>query len=362
MIKTLYAVLTGLICFSTSLFSQCSFDATITPNNPILCPNDTITLTTEVYDSYQWYKDGILIPGATNQTLEVTAANDAGSQFYVACTLAACTENSDTILVDGWVFLLPYVITNTTPQLIGGGGEAYYCAGTTVELIMGTPYTENIVWYENGNPIPGEDSTSLLITQSGNYSASGAPAVCPDFIQYLGVTIPIVIMPPFEPDWPDFSSQGVIWWEGTCTNCLDCIFYYVDTAFYGGGPVDQGIEFNPGTPGTLDSLTFLIQYRALCFDTLGCIGVDTIMFDMESVEEHPFLQLQLYPNPAQDIIQLTLQDDIENYHVRIMDMFGRIILQQPMKNSFDVSQFSPGMYMVEVFSKKYYLRKRFIKT
>lgn len=359
--KKLIAVLTGLPCLFFSAYSQCSFDATISPNNPILCPYDTVVLSTEVYDSYQWYKDGIAIAGATNQTLEVTSL-DAGSSFYVAATLASCTENSDTILVDGWIFLLPYVITHTTPVQIGGGGESYYCEGTSVELELGLPYTENVTWYESGNPIPGEDSTTIFITQTGNYTVSGAPAICPDFIQYLGVTIPIIILPPFEPDWLDFHSEGVIWWEHECQNCETCTFYYIDTTNYGALPIDSGTNFMGTTMGDLTNLNYLIEYRAECYDSMGCLGIDTVFFDLESIEEHPFLALNVFPNPSTDIIQLYLHDDMVNYQLRMIDLFGRVVLQQPMKSSLDISTLPTGIYTIEVFSKKYFLRKRFIKT
>ncbi|HMC97050.1 MAG TPA: hypothetical protein VKG92_05340 [Flavobacteriales bacterium] len=95
---------------------QCPFDPTISPTEVILCPNGSQLLSTQTYDSWQWYKDGDLIPGATAQTYLVSN-NDIGSEFSVACTLAGCTEMSPAVLVDGWVFLLPYVIH--------GGDEPY---------------------------------------------------------------------------------------------------------------------------------------------------------------------------------------------------------------------------------------------
>ncbi len=350
-----YAVSSGMV------FSQCPFTATISPSAPILCPNDTIMLSTQVYDSYQWYKDGVLIPGATSQSLQVTS-NDAGSQFYVAATLSACTENSDTVLVDGWVFLLPYVIHNTPAVMTGGSGESYYCAGTVVELELGLPYDTNITWYESGNPIPGETSNIIQITQTGNYTVSGAPSLCPDFLQSLGVTIPIILLPPFEPNWPDWDGfSSYVFFNHDCTNCDQCIFYFVDTISNGSAPVDTGVTYSWGVPGSLDNLWPFIEYRAECYDSLGCLGIDTIEIYVGAIEEHPFLQLQLYPNPAQDMIQLFLQDDLENYQVRFMDIYGRIVKQQPLSSTIDISTMAAGIYTVEVFSKKYYLRKRLIK-
>ena len=56
--------------------AQCTFTPTISPNSVILCPNSSEVLTTEVCDSYQWYKDGSPIPGATQQTHSVSYFED----------------------------------------------------------------------------------------------------------------------------------------------------------------------------------------------------------------------------------------------------------------------------------------------
>ena len=90
--------------------AQCPFTPTILPSDLILCPNESGTLTTQVYDAYQWNKDGSPISGATGQTLTVDQWADAGSSFTVSATLDGCTEMSAPVLVDGWVFLLPYVM------------------------------------------------------------------------------------------------------------------------------------------------------------------------------------------------------------------------------------------------------------
>jgi hypothetical protein len=231
-----------------------------------------------------------------------------------------------------------------------------------VELEMGSPYLTNITWYNNGNPIAGEDSNIIHITQDGYYYASGAPLICPNFVQTLGVSIPIFFFPPYEPDWQDYHSQGAYWGFFDCLNCETCTFYYEDTLSFGAAPVDTGTNFQGLSIGELTNLQWGMVYRVVCYDSLGCIGIDTVAFDIESIEENPLLQLNLYPNPATDILQLSLQDDIENYQVRFMDMYGRIVKQQRLKQTIDVSTLSAGVYTVEVFSKKYYLRKRMIKV
>lgn len=176
---------------------DCNFTPTIT-GNLMLCPNQTDTLYTQQYDSYQWYKKPIggsasPIPGATSQTLAIDAFNDAGYYFSVEATDDSCTEMSAEVLVDGWVFLLPTVMS-TGDFTTGPNGEAIVCAGDTMYLELMQPYTTNITWYNNGTPIPGATSQILTVYTTGNYTCQGAPQICPNFIQQLGVTIEVQVI------------------------------------------------------------------------------------------------------------------------------------------------------------------------
>src|SRR5688500_19857611 len=92
----LISILTLLLCLSVgTLKAQCSFTPTVTPNNLILCPNATDTLWTQPYDSYQWFKGGVPIPGATQQYYVVNYFADAGDYFKVSATVGTCTELAD---------------------------------------------------------------------------------------------------------------------------------------------------------------------------------------------------------------------------------------------------------------------------
>lgn len=186
-----------LVCCRFCMFqeanAQCSFIPTVTPSNLVLCPNSQDTLWTQTYGSYQWMKDGTPIAGATGQYYVVDAANDAGSMFSVIATQSGCTDTAEEVLVDGWAFLPPFVISDgtfvTDPNSNGG---ALICPGEdTVYLIFGQPYTESIQWFNNGSPIPGANDDTLIVTQPGAFIVQGAPATCPSYIATLGVTINI---------------------------------------------------------------------------------------------------------------------------------------------------------------------------
>ncbi|MBK6754138.1 MAG: hypothetical protein IPG69_11235 [Flavobacteriales bacterium] len=153
--------------------AQCTFTPTISPNSVILCPNSSEVLTTEVCDSYQWYKDGSPIPGATQQTHSVSYFEDGGSSFSVEATLDGCTEMSASVLVDGWVFLLPFAITDGDPPYAITENGAFYCTGDTAFLILDMPYDPAIQWTNNGAPMIGATDDTLVVTKVATTVSAG---------------------------------------------------------------------------------------------------------------------------------------------------------------------------------------------
>lgn len=197
----------GLLSYQ-QLAAQCTFDPTITPDPVILCPNESLLLSTQAYDSWQWFKDGQPIPGAVQHSYQVNAATDVGSTFTVEATFEGCTEMSPPVLVDGWVFLLPFVMSEgDDPHGFGPNGEALYCVGDTLLLTLMMPYDTAIQWTNGGQPIPGANNTQLVVTTSGDYSVSGAPSLCPNFIQQLGVTITALFEPVIQSTIVENSGQ-----------------------------------------------------------------------------------------------------------------------------------------------------------
>jgi hypothetical protein len=197
--KYLFTLITILIISSgIKSYSQCTFDPTVT-GDTLLCPNATGMLTTQVYDSYQWYKRSLSggtaqpIAGATSQTLTIDYGNDAGFYFSVEATLAGCAEFSPEVLVDGWAFLPPFTIIEGDYQ-IGGSGELILCIGDTIYLIVGGPYDTSIQWFDNGNPIAGANNDTLIVTTAGSYTFQGAPQICPNYIQNQFIPADVVVI------------------------------------------------------------------------------------------------------------------------------------------------------------------------
>ncbi|MBL8000747.1 MAG: hypothetical protein JNL05_02190 [Flavobacteriales bacterium] len=312
-----------------SLAAQCTFTPTITPPAPILCPGDAVVLTTQVYDGYQWFKDGQPILGATAQTQVATYA-DAGSAFTVQATLDSCTEMSAPVLVDGWAFLLPYVIHAGAPSTPDSLGNPTNCVGDTVLLIMGAPNTVNVQWTLNGSPIQGATDDTLVVTTSGSYSASGAPVMCPNFIQQLGVSIDITFISPTQPLITQIGTD-------LCASPTGQAYqWYLD-----------GVALPSGTTPCIPILgvglyTVSVDYGGPCENLSAPFVISSI------AEPQSEQALQLFPNPTRGAVRISRGDEPLVGNWGLVDLQGREVMAGRFRGFgdewIDVSALPAGRY------------------
>ncbi|MBV9961677.1 MAG: T9SS type A sorting domain-containing protein [Parafilimonas sp.] len=179
-----------ILLFSTVIFfvfenvhSQCNLSPTIVPKTLIFCPNATDTLVTkDAYDTYQWYRNGIPIAGATNRYLILHQQQDEGYFYKVVVTKGNCRDTSKHILADGYAFLPPDLIETGDIGVYDPRLDALVeCPRDTLILTLSSPYTEKIQWYNNYKPIPGANQQSYYVTSTGSYTVCGSPEVCPNY-------------------------------------------------------------------------------------------------------------------------------------------------------------------------------------
>lgn len=184
------------IVFVPSANSQCDPMPEVF-GDTILCPNGEGELYTQTFDSYQWFRRGYsdtvteMISGATSQTITINAGDDGLYYFSVEVTEDTCTVRSEEVLVDVYAFLLPVVQSTGDFEIDPSDGGSILCEGDTMYFTLLPPYDTAITWFKGGSPISGENDTTLMVTMAGNYSVQGAPSICPDFIQRLGVTLTV---------------------------------------------------------------------------------------------------------------------------------------------------------------------------
>lgn len=177
--------------------AQCSFDPII-EGDILFCPNQTsgeLTCNLQSADTYQWlsrpFNGGTATPiaGAIANSLSITNS-DILTYFSVEVTISGCTERSPEVLIDQLLFLFPTV--ETSGDYIFDGSAFLICEGDSMVMTLMPPYDTNIIWYRDGEPIPGENNPTLEVTEPGSYTVSGAPAVCPNYIQFLGIDLEVL--------------------------------------------------------------------------------------------------------------------------------------------------------------------------
>lgn len=320
----------ALALYGKTVSAQCSHTPTITPSNLILCPNENDTIWTQAYDSYQWYKNGNPISGATNQYLVVNHFNDAGYYFSVDATLNGCTETSAQVLVDGWAFLPPFVMTEGD-YTIDGMGVTRACPGDTVFLILGNPYSVNIQWYDTSGAIPGANNDTLVITSGTNsYTVSGAPAVCPDYIAQLGVAIDVAF---YSLPVPTITANGNMLQATPSTG-----YTY---QWYNGSNAIAGATSSSYIPIANGNYWVTITDNNSCSQSSA-----SYPYFPSGIEEGLAASIKIYPNPVEDVLYIEIGKDAMK--VEIYNAYGqRVITQRSSgKVSFSMAHLSAGTYFL----------------
>jgi hypothetical protein len=312
------------ILIATSTWAQCPFTPTIEPGEVVLCPGENVELNTQEYDSYQWYADGVAIDGATTQTLTM----EPYAEVTVEATLDGCTEMSAPVIVDGWVFLLPFVAhAGDEPLFIDFEGTSNQCDGDTVLLIFS--YDENIEWFQNGQIIPGANDDTLIVTTTGNYTASGAPGLCPNFIQPLGLEIPFVFNPVIQPEVVLVDGQLCASPEGEAYQW-----------YRNGEPFGSNTACIEAT--TAGSYTVDVTYEVDC-------SVTSAPYVSTGLDEAARLGVpQLYPVPAKDAVTVRWPAPRAGEPWELVDAVGRRVREGSQSGSavevIDLSGVQQGRY------------------
>ncbi len=136
----------------------------------VICAKDSVVLESDLTDpnlAYQWVKDGLILPGETGTSITVSGITAEGNyRIEVADSSTSlsdrCTSQSNEIFVD----LLNPSIKIISPLMvvdIPGQDEIL-----SVEVSSGSPV---VTWFKDGVEIENSNTTSLVATGLGVYTA-----------------------------------------------------------------------------------------------------------------------------------------------------------------------------------------------
>ncbi len=129
----------------------------ITGNNTFCAGGSTLLTSTSGMDSYQWYKNGVLISGAVSSTYSV---NQAGT-YSVAVSKNGCSTTSANVIVS--TLALPVATISPSGNLIIAS-----TATQTISASTGSGYSYR--WYKDGAVISGATSITYVASITGLYS------------------------------------------------------------------------------------------------------------------------------------------------------------------------------------------------
>ena len=104
-------------------------------------------------------------------------------------------------------------------------------------------------------------------------------------------------------------------------------------------------------------------YWCIVTDANGCESEQTFyeVLDLSaSINDVLSRQVLLYPNPTKKLIIIDTEYLIEK--ITIMNVQGSVLDVQLKEKTIDVSNFSDGIYFMEIHTEKGVLRKKFVKN
>lgn len=307
---------------------------------PVTFSIPNLQLNNEVYTVHVWDEDGGIF-GADDYLDSTTFAGHGGS--------GASTTGSTSIVYT--INQIPAIPTATATDTVFVFGYPSIPNIDSTNFLLWTDSTSlDLQWYANGNPISGADSASYLATQSGDYwVVANSPAGCFSSSD----TISIVICDPnFQ---PGISVTGHALYTDSTSNDIQW--------HYNGAPINgETSEFM-----IADSTgSYFVQVTS--FD--GCVyNSDTIFVDFTSIEDVLLSdkQVNVYPNPnnGQFTLELHLSTGQEAEY-ELLDMIGNQVTTRTkvaggeVVEQLDISNVSPGIYLLNVQSGEHRVVKKII--
>jgi hypothetical protein len=309
-----------------------------------LCPETTVTLSTQEYDSYQWYirchwGTSEPIPGEINRELTITPPTLR--YVKVKVTLDGQSAFSQEVMLDQHFFLPP----------IWAYGENVWqdpsynihgCAENFKLEFFGadSAYYFNFQWYNGNTPIEGANTNYYKAKGSGLYYFTASPYRCPNVVAKSRDSWRVFI---HDPEIPTITQSG----DSLLASWNLGQWYY------------EG-EKIPGAT----SWIFLPQHDGhyqFEYKRNGCYAISEpfLYTSSTSIPNMPSISFKLFPQPADNHLNVEADFNIEEY--RIFNSFGRQVDSGYLPSgSIDISSLPSGVYLLQIngsLTKKFVVSK-----
>ena len=285
-----------------------------------ICNGNSVTLNAPTGTDlvYQWYLNGNLITGGTNNTYAATAA---GSYTVVITNMfgqgCAVTSNAIVVIVNA---------VNPPPASITYSGNPIICYGSTLTLNANNGYNLTYQWYVDSTIISGATSSTYAAYTSGNYQVLVTNA---GGCYTTSAVIALTVDTPLN---PTIYANGNVLRTGSGYTSYR---WYKNGTFIGGA---TSYSYNTGgAPGT---------YTVLVKDPAGCskLSAPYNLVGLGNLSTNN--NIKIYPNPASSFINVEA-DVVVN--VVISTLEGKQMMSVENAKNINIQNLANGLYMIQVY-------------
>ncbi len=276
------------------------------------------------YQSYNWSN------GLNGNTINVSSA---GTYFVTVTSTNGCTSISNSVNIS---------IVGPSAPLVSFTGSSIFCEGGSVTLNSSTPLGNS--WYLNGIQIVGASGSSLIATQTGNYTTQISGQGCNAISNVVAV-----IVNPLPTATAGIASQniGAVTFTNNSTNYSTSVWNFGDNT-------PNSTITNPFHQYSNDgTYTVVLTVTNSCGSKSTELTVTILGTAIEELENQT--NFAIYPNPFQS--NITLSNTNSNSMVGIVTIFdatGKAISYEslnigPGNNlQMNVENLANGIYFIEV--------------
>ncbi len=283
--------------------------------------------------------------------IDDVSVNDDLGNFSFNVTGAGSIPFTGSAGTSGTIIVETYVIQSFThydtlhiyasplPANVSTVGNDSVCLGDSVQLFADNAGSNIIQWYNDTTLIAGANTPSYTTYQSGSYWVELTnPAGCT--FQSAHQNVFIVPLPPFLSFLPN-------------VNMLTCLLtgYQLQWSL-------NGIPI-PGANLQTYEITQTGVYSVTAKNSFGCTRSSSpnyiVYTSPAGIEEIDLLnEITVYPNPATDELNFSVNEKMIGYHYSLTDCIGRT-LQQGLINETQVklilNEYEKGLYFLSIEGK-----------
>ncbi len=306
--------------------SPLPYAAITAATSPVFCTGGSVSLgaPASATNQFQWYKNGVLIPGAT--TAVYVAGTTGNYTVQIDSPASGCIATSPAEVVT--VVSTPTIVPMTPANFCWGSSAGLAC------VIVSGAGTVGYQWFVGGVNIAGATNSTYNATSSGTYgvTVSVGGGICAT----TSATITVHENPLPNP----------IVSYSTTTYIVSTQTYYTNYVWYYNGTI---------VPGATSSSMAAIgngTYTVKVTDTNGCQSVSAgyivsgwVPHNL-GVNNMSTADIKIYPNPAQDMLHI---ESPVTVRAEICGIDGRTLIVQQSATNVDISKLANGIYTIKLY-------------